>query len=256
MNVGGPRPVPPVGAALPVVGARAAGSLQSGVLLDLAESGTGQALPWREGDAVSARILASGRGQAVLQFGQAVVTAKTGLALPPGAYAQLVVRRMRGPRIELQLVAVDRAADGQAAAAVPGQAGHVPLPTTAWQLAFVVPGHGEASVTAVPGRDEDEQRQQDATAENDERIVIRWESTHLGEVELELDVAARTADGQRPVRLAARAGAGSIAALRSGLAGLGERLGELGFVVQTRTVGPLRRKRPAAAAAVRLDTRL
>lgn len=264
MSTSGPRPVPPVGGVTPLAATRLTSSLQSGVLLDLSEPaaaglrapGSGLSLPWRVGDAVSGRVVKSGSGQALLRFGQTVIAAKTDLALPAGAQAEFVVRRMRGPRIELQLLTVERAADGRPAAAAQQQAGQAAPVGGAWQLAFVLPGHGEASVTGVPGPDSDEQRRQAGAPDDRERLVIRWESTHLGEVELELDVGARLADGRRPVRLAARAGAGTIAALRNGLPGLGERLGELGFAVQMRTVAPLRRRRSAPSAATRLDTRL
>lgn len=261
MNTGGaPRPVAGVARA---GGAQPAGWLQTSAsarswraLLDLAPARAGAGITWREGDLVSARVVARAAGEAVLQLGRTMLAAKTELPLPVGAQAQFVVRRLQGNRAELQLVALKTVSGATAGETAPANAVHAqPVHAgAAWQLAFVLPDGGEATVSGV-AVDEWTGEDRPADAEEGERLVIRWQSEHLGEVEIDLDVGAAAGDGKRPARLAARAGASAAAAVRSGLPALTSRLEAVGLAVKTRTVTPLRRK-GRQAPALRLDTRL
>lgn len=259
----GPRPVAGLG---PAAASHPIGWLQTPgrgeavwrALLDISRAGAEQGLSWRQGQQLMTRVVSSGQGQAVLQLGQTALTAKTNLPLPAGAEAQFVVRRLHGSQVELQLVALKTVQDGAPVQPAPGQLAQL-SPTTAWQLAFVLPGHGEASVTGLAieerGERTADQDPADDAGQSGERLVIRWESTHLGSIEIELDVGPVVTGEPRSVRLAARAGPDGIAAVRTGLPELSERLGERGFAVRTRTVSPLRRK-VQQTPALRLDARL
>lgn len=243
----------------PVAGvAPAAGIARA--LLDLTGVRTGGLLRWRTGQAVAAKVVATAPGSVLLQAGQHVVSAKTGLALPVGAEAEFVVRGVQDRQVELQLVAV-KTVQTAAADSVP-RAAMAEMPASdAWQLAFVLPGDAEAQVAGWRAGERDArnndgtQDSRDGPDDDGERIVVRWESRHLGQVEIELDVGPATGGEPRLARLAARASPGAMAAIRSGLPALSEKLSTVGLAVRTRTVSPLRRQRQPAPA-VRLDARL